>query len=391
MPSDAPPVAARAGPAAAARVALFTVVSCSVLVIPPPLHMVAAGTLVVLLALAGMAAGRPIWLPARWELLAAVVCGVVATLAWGMPSATLMVVAALVVSGDLDAQRRSGSRWPVFMLAGAVVLCAGAAAMALLARAPARVAEGLAPSQMAGPALILAVAGSAAAGTLGYPVSRGPRLVLPLVLICIGFLFASTYSGPAAATAAAVGLLAAVVSLLATRRHLVARRWFRWMFAFGLVALASTWGLRLTSASVSDMGTLFGFPPGSTVPWWRVAVVVPCVLPALAAMVSLAARMRYFSERRSPVRASAAFAALAACTAGLLVQPGAPVPEAFPLLVLLCGGTGYADRPLHPAEAIQLESRHGPLRLYLRAFGMRKLRAVGIAFGPPGRGPATSR
>lgn len=386
MPSEAPGAAGRVG-LAHVRIALFVVVSCAVLVIPPPFHLAAAGALVVALALAGMLAGRPLWLPARWELLAAFVCCLTTAALWGMASVALMVVAALIVCGDLDSNRRGGSHWPVIMVMGATLFCALTSATVLLASTPPRVPDGLLPSQMAGPALILAVAGSAAAGTLGYLVRGRFSLVPPLALISLGFLLASSYPSPAPAAAASVGLLAAVASLLATRRHLVSRRWFRWMFALGLVALASTWGLRLSRVSITDIPTLFGFPPGNVVPWWRVTAVVACAVPALAAMASLAGRMRYFSERRSPVRASAALAALAACTAGLLIQPGAPIPEAFPMLILLCGAPGWTDRPLHPGEAIQLESRHGPLRLYLRAFGMRKLRAVGIAFGPPERTP----
>ena len=320
--------------------------------------------------------GRTLWLPARWEFLLAAVIATIISIAWLRFDIILWIWAAVIVAGDIDSRRQIRNRLPAI-----AALAMGFIVVQLIVWSVLNQPYYLRLGYEASSIIFLMTLGAAATtGMLGYEFHR-QRLIGQIVLIALAAFFAPMAARLASPAALMAGLATAIFTLIATRGRLVSRRWYRWMFLLGLIALSSTWALRLSNIHEDNLRVLFGFHPYQPMVLFRPAIVFLVLLPAAASAFTLAGRMRYFSERRSPVRASVALSALVACTIGLIMQPGQLIGVGLPLLVLLCGATGWADRPLHPSEAIQLESHYGPLRLGLRAYGMRKLRAVGIGFG----------
>ncbi|PKO17416.1 hypothetical protein CVU37_07950 [candidate division BRC1 bacterium HGW-BRC1-1] len=320
--------------------------------------------------------GKNLWLPARWEFLLAAIIATIISIAWLRFDITLWIWAAVVVAGDIDNRRPARHRLPAiaslatwFIIVQLLVWC--------VINRPNYLRLGPDASSLI---YLMTIAAAATAGLLGYEFHRR-RLVFQIVLIAVAVFFAPMAARLASPAAIMAGLATAIFTLIATRGKLVSRRWYRWMFLLGLIALSSTWAMRLSTIHIDNVRVLFGFNPDQPIGVFKPAAVFLVLIPATAAAFTLAGRMRYFSERRSPVRASVALSALVACTVGLIMQPGQLVGVGLPMLVLLCGATGWADRPLHPSEAIQLETHYGPLRLGIRAYGMRKLRAVGIGFG----------
>ncbi len=320
--------------------------------------------------------GKTLWLPARWEFLLAAIIATIISIAWLRFDLTLWIWAAVVVAGDIDNRHTARHRLPViaslatwFIIVQLIVWC--------VFNRPNYLRLGSDASSLI---YLMTIAAAATAGLFGYEFHRR-RLVFQIFVIAVAVFFAPMAARLAPPAAIMAGLATAIFTLIATRGKLVSRRWYRWMFLLGLIALSSTWAIRLSNIHIDNVRVLFGFNPAQPIGVFRTATVFLVLLPAAAAAFTLAGRMRYFSERRSPVRASVALSALVACTVGLIMQPGQLIGVGLPILVLLCGATGWADRPLHPYEAIQLETHYGPLRLGIRAYGMRKLRAVGIGFG----------
>ena len=321
--------------------------------------------------------GHTLWLPARWEFLLAAIIATITSIVWFRFDMTLWIWAAVIVVGDID--NRRPSRHHVASIASvAVSFLVFVLVIDQLQSGSSYISSyTMDPSSLI---YLMSITAGATAGLVGYEFNRR-RVMIQIVLIALAVFFAPKSERIAPVAAVMAGLATAIFTLIATRGSLVSRRWYRWMFLLGLTALSSTWALRLSTIHVQYVSVLFGFHPLRPTGIFRVATVFLVLIPAAAAAFTLANRMRYFSERRSPVRASVALSALFACTVGLIMQPGQLLGVGLPMLVLLCGATGWADRPLHPSEAIQLETHYGPLRLGIRAYGMRKLRAVGVGFG----------
>ena len=320
--------------------------------------------------------GRTLWLPARWEFLAAAVIATIVSTVWLRVDITLWIWAAVIVAGDIDNRRPARRRLPAIAAMAVIFIVIQLVVWSIVNR-PYYLRLGYEASSII---YLMTVAAAATAGLYGFEFHRR-RLMGQLVFIALAVFFAPMAARLAPPGAIMAGLATAILTLIATRGNLVSRRWYRWMFLLGLIALSSTWALRLSNIRIDNVRILFGFSPDQPMAFLRPATTFLVILPAAAAAFTLAGRMRYFSDRRSPVRASVALSALVACTVGLVMQPGQLIGVGLPLLVLLSGATGWGDRPLLPSEAIQLETHYGPLRLGLRAYGMRKLRAVGIGFG----------